>query len=191
MRLATLEDLDSAITHALQLEDDTKWYTGDVVCAAIECGLHLQLGGVRKLEQHIAQRTGRGWRTIHRRRVVSATFALPHRNERLAWETHTRIAELARSDDSIDALAWLAVAADNEMTADQVEAAIRAAHGDAARGERIYLLRAAQAQVMACSGRRVVLELDRDAGVSAGIAVVVTMAVDGDVQGTAQESEDD
>lgn len=184
MRLDTLLDLDSALTTALQYEDTAKWMTGDTLLAAIDAGLHTQLGGIRKLEEYAAQTTGRGWRTMHRRRVVSATFAPETRCDGVAWETHTRIAELVRGDVP-QALAWLAVAADDQMTADQVEAALKATDGNATRGERVYLLRAARATVVMVEGRRVVFELDRECDMQPGQVVTLTVAID--MQETAQE----
>lgn len=181
--MITLNDFESALIQALQSEDATKWATGDTVNAAIGAGLHTQLGGIGKLEAFAAQATGRAKRTIQRRRLVSATFTHDMRNDAVAWETHTRIAELCKGDvDS--ACAWLDVAADDLMTADQIETAIKSADGDAERGQRVYLVRAASAEVLAVDGDRVVLRLDRAVELSAGEVITVTISRD-DAQVTA------
>lgn len=159
--ITTLTDFTAALVTALQYEDAAKWATGDTVCVAISAGLAAQIGGVRKLEQHAAQVAGRGLRTIHRRRVVSETFAPDQRNERVAWETHCRIAELARTS-AIDPHAWLQIAADDEMTADQVEAAIKAVDGDAERGQRVYVCKAVEARMVWAESDGVGLAFDRD-----------------------------
>jgi len=175
-QIRTLDDMDNYLVAAMQAEDTAKWATGDVLVAAIEQGLHEQLGGVRALLEYAGKAIGRGWRTMHRRRVAALTFAPDERNERVAWETHCRIAELARSDETIDALEWLAIAADNEYTADQVETAIKQVHGDAQRGQRVYIVRAAPAIVVGAANGQLVLAFDREVEASIGQEVTVTIA---------------
>ena len=186
--IITLDDVENALLSATEAESDAKWAQGDVLLAGIGAGL--ADGGLRAFEMWAGEAVGRGWRTMHRRRVASETFPAARRNERLHWETHARIAELAGSDPAVDPFAWLDWAADNEATADQVEAAIKQAHADAERGERVYLLRAAAARVVLVSdnGRRVMLELDRACEVYAGQEVTVTMAYE-DVQATDTQRE--
>ena len=174
----TLEAFKDALTTAVQYEDAAKWAVGDTVNVAIANRIHVQCGGIRQLEQIAAVAVGCGWRTIHRRRVVSATFAPDDRNLRVRWETHTRIAELCKGDTG-QALAWLNVAADNEYTADQIETAIKATNGDAARGERVYVVKGAIAKMLWVEGRQVMLELDRDVEWPlADTLLAVTMAMD-------------
>jgi len=174
--IRTLDDLDIYLTAAMQTEDAAKWATGDALVAAIEHGLAAQLGGVRALLEYAGVAIGRGWRTMHRRRVAAETFPPETRSQRPAWETYCRIAELAGSDETIDPLEWLAIAADNEYTAEQIEAAIKQTHADAQRGQRVYVLRGAAAVVEAVGNGRIVLVLARDVDVQAGQDVTVTLA---------------
>lgn len=181
-----MQDVEDELLASTEDENDAKWRQGDALVRGIQAGL-VPDNKLREYEEWAGRAVGRSWRTMHRRRVASETFPAHVRNERLHWETHARIAELARSSEHVDPLAWLAWAADNEATADQVEAAIRQACGDARRGQRVYVLRAATARVSAVldGGKRVVLDLDRACEVRPGHEVTVTMAYEDDVQLTA------
>lgn len=177
----TMIDVESALITATQAEDDGKWAAGDVLCAAVASGLWA--GKLRDLETWAGVTCGRGWRTMHRRRVAAFVFPAESRYpDGAAWETHARIAEhklgAERRGEDFDADAWLTAAVDERWTADQVEAAIKAADGNAVRAERVYLLRACECDVVATSdgGTVFALRADRVVDVEPGTRVFVTMA---------------
>lgn len=186
----TFEDVLSALVEATQDEHAAKFAQGDVLALACDVDQLRTLGYVMQedLLRDTAKAIGRQRRTLYKRLLVSRTFAESDRDDRLSWEAHY----LCATTDN--PLGWLKNAADQEMTTDQLRAAIKAAGGDPGKGERVYLVRAADAVVAGLAadttGFQLVLDFDRDIEIEIGQRVVVTIAYDPDpepVQATALE----
>lgn len=184
MKINSFADVLMYLQHATENETDAKFEQGDVLTVACDPASLSRIGMTQEqLLRECATALGRTRRTLFKRLQVGRTF--PERNERVSWEAHY----LCTTTD--DPEAWLNVAADQEMTVSQLRAAIKAADGDPDRGERVYLCRAADAQVLGVSqaGRDIVLRLDRELEVTPGMRVIVTMAYEpAEVQVTAQEA---
>jgi type II secretory pathway component HofQ len=178
MKITSFADVVMYLQHATEAETDAKFLQSDVLTLACEPPTLEKIGMSQKhLLRESATALGRTRRTLFKRLQVGRAFGPAERNERVSWEAHY----LCTTTD--DPQAWLAVAADQEMTVSQLRAAIKAAGGDPERGERVYLCRAADAQVMGVSqeGVDIVLRLDRELDVTPGMHIIVTMAYEPDV----------
>lgn len=161
-----LEAVTSALIEATQAEAASKFLQGDILLAATEPDTLEHLGMTRKeFLSWAGNSTGRGRRTIFKRLKVAQVFPPDARCEALSWEHHHTC---ACSDDPAT---WLATAADQGLSLEQLEMAIKGKVGP----EPVYLCKAAEAIVWYAEGAHLVLKLAHPVEVAAHTPVLVTV----------------
>ncbi len=174
LNFRTLEDVLSVFVHLAQAEDNTLFAQGDVLLAAMDADVPAQLGGLEVFYEEVARAAGVATRTLRRRVLASMTFPPAHRNESVRWLTHLRIAEKARKYPDLDVDAWLARAADERLSAKDVELLIEQEYGGEPGQERELVLRAAEAVVVASGSGQVVLQFGDGVDLPLGARVLVS-----------------
>ncbi len=185
MDFKTFDDIVGTLVQATQFEDQSKFLQGDVLLAAVDPDVlaRFRMDQESMLKQ-LGVAVGRGRRTMYKRLQVARTFAPDERNPRVSWECHAVCA------NTPDPLGWLQHAADQELSVDQLRAAIKAA-GDKQPNEidLIYLWRAADAEIVSfvdgCLTLRMATWPLAAVREGAGVAVQVVEAVQTTAQGVA------
>jgi len=165
----SFEDIISALVSATQAESGAKWDTGDILVEGTKPDALRRFGMTkRQLLTEVGVAVGRGKRTIQKRLKTSLAFPPDARNDAVSWEAH----HLCATTDT--PLYWLQVAADQQLSVDELEAAIKAAGGEPTKGDPEYLYRAHSMAAVFGDGGIVVLYEVEDAPPGARI-VTVTM----------------
>jgi hypothetical protein len=165
----SLEEIKDALVTATQIEAGAKWAQGDILVEGTTPDALQRFGMTkRQLLTEVGVAVGKGKRTIEKRLKTSLAFPPADRNEAVSWEAH----HLCSTTDT--PLYWLQIAADQQLSVDELEAAIKAAGGEPRKEDPVYLYRAHSMAAVFGDGGIVVLYEAEDAPPGARI-VTVTM----------------